>query len=107
NHMGTATLALVACAHGVPMYSLTHTLKIAPYDRPEDVREENDPAEIWPDPPAGITIRNPAFDRTPADRITVITERGTLTDDLRTTVVAEHRAAWRALGFDRTDAVSS
>jgi translation initiation factor 2B subunit (eIF-2B alpha/beta/delta family) len=107
NHMGTATLALVARAHGVPMYSLTHTLKVAPYDRPEDLGEENDPAEIWADPPAGIAIRNPAFDRTPAERITVITERGVLTDDLRAAVVAEHRAAWRALGLDRADAVSS
>lgn len=107
NHMGTATLALIAREHGIPMYSLTHTLKVAPYDRPEDLREENDPAEIWPDPPAGITIRNPAFDRTPAAQITVITERGTLTDDLRANVVAEHRAAWQALGLDRADAVSS
>jgi translation initiation factor 2B subunit (eIF-2B alpha/beta/delta family) len=107
NHMGTATLALIARSCGVPLYSLTHTLKIAPDDRPEDLREENDPAEIWPHPPAGITIRNPAFDRTPAAQVTIITERGVLTDDLRATVVAEHRAAWRALGLDRTDAVSS
>ena len=107
NHMGTATLARIACEHGVPMYSLTHTLKIAPYDRPEDLREENDPAEIWADPPVGITIRNPAFDRTPAAQITIITERGLLTDDLRASIVAEHRAAWQALGLDRGDAVSS
>jgi translation initiation factor 2B subunit (eIF-2B alpha/beta/delta family) len=101
NHMGTATLALLAKEHGVPVYALTHTLKVAPYDRPEDMREENDPAEIWADPPPGITIRNPAFDRTPADRIQVITERGILTDALRAAIVAEHRAAWEAVGLER------
>jgi translation initiation factor 2B subunit (eIF-2B alpha/beta/delta family) len=100
NHMGTATLALIAREHGIPMYSLTHTLKVAPYDRPEDLREENDPAEIWPDPPAGIAIRNPAFDRTPHSQITVITERGMLTDALRADVVAQHRAAWEILGLE-------
>lgn len=99
NHMGTATLALLARAHGKPMYALTHSLKVAPYDRPEEMHEENDPAEVWADPPAGITVRNPAFDRTPADQITVITERGILTEALRTTIVAEHRAAWRICGL--------
>jgi ribose 1,5-bisphosphate isomerase len=107
NHMGTATLALIARQHNVPIYSLTHTLKIAPYDRPQDLREENDPAEIWPHPPPGIAIRNPAFDRTPADQITVITECGMLTADLRERVIAEHRAAWEVFGLDRADAVSS
>lgn len=99
NHMGTATVALLAHEHHVPMYSLTHTLKIAPYDRPEDMTEENDPAEVWADPPPGITARNPAFDRTPPDRITVITEHGVLTDTLRARIVASHRAVWNALGL--------
>jgi ribose 1,5-bisphosphate isomerase len=99
NHIGTATLALLAEEAGVPMYALTHTLKTAPYDRPEDMREENDPAEVWADPPVGITVLNPAFDRTPAARIRIITERGILSDALRSKVVAEHRAAWEALGL--------
>lgn len=99
NHMGTATLSLLARAYGKPVYSLTHTLKIAPYDRPEDMREENDPAEIWANPPPGITVRNPVFDRTPAAQVTVITERGILTAELRAAVVAEHRAAWRICGL--------
>lgn len=101
NHIGTATLALLAREVGIPVYALTHTLKIAPYDRPEDMREENDPAEVWADPPPGITVRNPAFDRTSAERIRVITERGILTDALRAAMVAEHRAAWEAVGLGR------
>jgi ribose 1,5-bisphosphate isomerase len=100
NHMGTATLALLAKEHGVPVYALTHTLKVAPYDRPEDMIEENDPAEVWVDPPPGIIVRNLAFDRTPADHIQIITERGILTDALRATVVAEHRAAWEKVGLE-------
>ncbi len=99
NHMGTATLALLAREYGKPMYSLTHTLKIAPYDRSTDMDEANDPGEVWADPPPGIVVRNPAFDRTPASHITVLTERGILTDTLRATLVAEHRAAWEALGL--------
>lgn len=103
NHIGTATLALLAKEAGVPMYALTHTLKIAPYDRPEDMPEdmpeENDPVEVWAEPPPGITVRNPAFDRTPAVRIRVITERGILSDALREEVVMTHRAAWEALGL--------
>lgn len=46
NHMGTATLALLAREYGKPMYALTHTLKIAPYDRPTDMDEANDPGEV-------------------------------------------------------------
>jgi len=99
NHMGTATLALLAKEHGIPVYSLTHTLKVAPYDRPEDTDEENDPAEVWADPPPGVTLRNPAFDRTPAERIQIITERSIPADALRAAVVAEHRAAWQAVGL--------
>jgi ribose 1,5-bisphosphate isomerase len=99
NHIGTATLALLAAETGVPMYSLTHTLKIAPYDRREDMEEENDTAEVWTDPPPGIAVMNPAFDRTPAARIRVITERGILNDALREEVVAAHRAAWERAGL--------
>lgn len=99
NHMGTATLALLAKEHSIPVYALTHTLKVAPYDRPEDMDEENDPAEIWTDPPPGITVRNLAFDRTPAEHIQIITERGILTDTLRATIVAEHRRAWEQVGL--------
>ena len=94
NHMGTATLALLAREYGTPIYSLTHTIKIAPADRPSDMDEENDPSEIWANPPTGIAVRNSAFDRTPAHQITVLTERGILTDALRATLVASHRAAW-------------
>ncbi len=99
NHMGTATLALLAREYGTPIYSLTHTIKVAPYDRPTDMDEENDPGEVWANPPSGITVRNPAFDRTPADQITILTERGILTDALRATLVAAHRTAWETLGL--------
>jgi ribose 1,5-bisphosphate isomerase len=100
NHMGTATLALLAKEHGIPVYALTHTLKIAPYDQPEDMIEANDPAEVWADPPPGIIVRNLAFDRTPTEHIQTITERGILTDALRATVVAEHRAAWEKVELE-------
>ncbi len=99
NHIGTATLALLAREAGIPCYSLAHTLKIAPYNRPEDMNEENDPAEVWAVPPAGITVRNRTFDRTPPEQIRIVTEHGILDDALRAQVVMAHRAAWERLGF--------
>jgi len=99
NHMGTATLALLAEAHHIPMISVAHSLKVAPYHRPEDTSEENDPAEVWRDPPSGVTLSNPAFDQTPPACVTLITERGVLTDSLCAEVVAAHREAWIACGL--------
>lgn len=99
NHMGTATLALVAHLHHIPMYSLTHTLKIAPYDRSEDVREENDPAEVWAHPPLGVIVRNVTFDRTPADHVRIITEQGMMNAEQIAVAVAKHRAAWETVGL--------
>ncbi len=99
NHMGTATLAMLAEAQHIPVLSVAHSLKVAPYHRPEDTREENDPAEIWRDPPPGITVRNASFDRTSPERVTIITERGVLTDALRAEIVAAHQAAWVACGL--------
>lgn len=99
NHIGTATLALLAEVQHIPVISLTHTLKIAPHHCPEDMQEENDPAELWSAPPPGVTVRNLTFDRTPSERVTIITERGVLTDTLRAAVVSAHRAAWAACGL--------
>ncbi len=99
NHMGTATLAALAQIQHIPVYSLTHSLKIAPYDRPDDVQEENDPAEVWANPPEGVTVRNMTFDCTPATQITIITERGTANAGKIAAASARHRAAWQQVGL--------
>ncbi len=99
NHMGTATLAFLAEAHHIPVLSVSHSLKIAPFHRLADIDEVNDPAEIWRDPPPGVTVRNASFDCTPPERVTIITERGVLTDALRAEIVAVHQEAWAMCGL--------
>ncbi|MCA8962217.1 MAG: S-methyl-5-thioribose-1-phosphate isomerase [Planctomycetes bacterium] len=86
NKIGTYGVACLAARHGVPFYiaapSTTFDLGIAGGD--EIPIEERDPHEVWrvageSGPPAGVKIRNPAFDVTPAELIAGwITEHGIL-----------------------------
>jgi translation initiation factor 2B subunit (eIF-2B alpha/beta/delta family) len=81
NKVGSYPLALAAHAAGVPVYVLCETLKFAPAGWPL-VLEEMDPAELLPEPVAGLTVRNVYFDRTPAEYVTaIVTEQGTLQPD--------------------------
>lgn len=78
NKIGSYPLALAARAAGVPVYALCETLKVAPEDWPLTL-EEMDPAELLPQPVAGIHVRNVYFDRTPAEYVTaIITEQGAM-----------------------------
>lgn len=78
NKVGSYPLALAAHAAGVPVFVLCETLKIAPSGWPL-ILEEMDPAELLPEPVAGLTARNVYFDHTPADSISaIVTEQGTL-----------------------------
>jgi methylthioribose-1-phosphate isomerase len=83
NKIGTYTLSVLAKEHGVPFYVAAPTSTFDPLSRREDVRIEMREADevavingrrIAPE---GITILNPAFDRTPPENVTgIITERG-------------------------------
>jgi ribose 1,5-bisphosphate isomerase len=89
NKVGTYPLALAAQAHRVPVYVLCETMKIAAPDFPL-VLEEMSPAELLPDPPAGVTVRNPYFDHTPAALVThIVTERGILSPAELTRIAGE------------------
>lgn len=78
NKVGSYPLALMAHEAGKPVYVVCETLKIAAPDFPLTL-EEMDPAEVLPEPVAGVTARNPYFDVTPAPLITAyITENGVL-----------------------------
>jgi translation initiation factor 2B subunit (eIF-2B alpha/beta/delta family) len=81
NKAGTALLAWAAHGHGVPLYVLCETLKIATYTWQGDLTqlEEKEAGEVWNHPAGGITIHNFYFDHTPARLVTkLITERGIL-----------------------------
>ncbi|WIG57309.1 MAG: hypothetical protein OJF49_000053 [Ktedonobacterales bacterium] len=89
NKVGTYPLALMAHQAHVPIYVLCETVKIAAPDFPL-VYEEMPPEELLPQPIAGITPRNPYFDRTPPELITaIIAETGVLSDAKRTRLATE------------------
>jgi translation initiation factor 2B subunit (eIF-2B alpha/beta/delta family) len=81
NKAGTALLAWAAQGHGVPLYVLCETLKIATHAWQGDLAqlEEKEAEEVWEHAAEGIAIRNFYFDHTPAHLVTkLITERGIL-----------------------------
>ena len=86
NKIGTYTVAVLAKAHGVPFYvaAPVSTIDIAcPSGQsiPIEERSANEVVETFGKriAPAGVTVRHPAFDVTPAHLITaIITDRGVL-----------------------------
>jgi translation initiation factor 2B subunit (eIF-2B alpha/beta/delta family) len=100
NKAGTALLAWAARGHGVPLYVLCETLKIATYRWTGDLTqlEEKEAGEVWEHPVQGIAIHNFYFDHTPARLVTkLITEQGILSkQDIRQTALDLRRMAKRA-----------
>jgi methylthioribose-1-phosphate isomerase len=86
NKIGTYTLAVLAQRHGLPFYVAAplSTFDASLKDGSQIPIEERASAEVtgyggkrWA--PEGVSVRNPAFDVTPAELITaIITERGVL-----------------------------
>ncbi len=79
NKIGTAMFAEFAHLYQIPFYSCTNSWKFDPLtvggkDEPIEMR---DTKEVWENPPANVTLINPAFELTPADRLSgIITELG-------------------------------
>ena len=79
NKVGTQALASFALEQNIPAYSCTNSWKFDPqtFNGEEEEIDQRDPNEVWDNPPAGITIRNPAFDVIYPDQVTgVISEIG-------------------------------
>lgn len=84
NKIGTYTVAVLCRAHGVPFYvaAPTTTIDLGTESGETIPIEEREPAEVTevlgtPVAPAGVRVRNPAFDVTPAHLVAaIITERG-------------------------------
>lgn len=90
NKAGTALVAWAARGHSVPLYVLSETLKISSRSESGGLAslEEKEPEEVLEHPPAGVTVRNFYFDRTPASLVSaIITEQGAL-DSLRIQCIA-------------------
>lgn len=84
NKIGTLGLAILAKHFGIPFYvaAPSSTIDLRTKDRTDIPIEERDPDEVTGfagvrTAPAGVKVRNPAFDVTPHDLISgIITERG-------------------------------
>ena len=100
NKAGTTLLAWAARGHGVPLYVLCETLKIATYTWTGDLAqlEEKEAEEVWEKPVQDITIHNFYFDHTPARLVTkLVTEQGILSkQDIRQTASNLRRLSKRA-----------
>ncbi len=63
NKIGSDFMAKAACINKVPVYVCTDSWKYDPVTEHRREKIENrNPAEIWPKAPAGIKVRNPAFE---------------------------------------------
>jgi len=79
NRVGTSALALTAHAAGVPIYGLCGSEKFLPPDYRPPPQPSGPGAEIWPEAPLGLAMRNEYYDRTPLrDLAGVVTEQGVL-----------------------------
>ncbi len=79
NKIGTYGVAVLAHAHGIPMYvaAPTSTVDLSLPNGECIEIEQRDPSEVMSWIPEGVDIWNPAFDVTPASLIdSIVTERG-------------------------------
>jgi ribose 1,5-bisphosphate isomerase len=79
NKIGTEALAEFALQKGIPVFSVTNSWKFDPKTLSgfEEEIEQRDTKEVWENPPAGVTVNNPAFEIIPPDIVTgIITELG-------------------------------
>jgi translation initiation factor 2B subunit (eIF-2B alpha/beta/delta family) len=80
NKSGTRMLAAAAAQQGVPVYvAATRDKFVGHAVGARLVIREGAPAEIWETPPPGVDVRNPYFESTPLDVVTmVISDAGLL-----------------------------
>ncbi len=81
NKIGSGWIARLAHDLNVPAFSCTNSWKFAPETLKgvEEKIEQRSPDEVWENPPANVTILNPAFEIVQPDHVTgVICELGVI-----------------------------
>jgi len=84
NKVGSEMFAIVAEKYGIPIYVYTDAWKFDPqsiYGVEEEI-EKRGAKEIWKNPPKGVKIENPAFEKIDPDLISgIVSELGVLRHD--------------------------
>ena len=96
NKSGTRMLAAAAAQQGIPLYLVaTRDKFVSDPVAARIVVREGAPAELWEEPPTGVTVRNPYFEPTPLDlAASVITDIGVLGAAMVPDVCNEPQDAW-------------
>jgi translation initiation factor 2B subunit (eIF-2B alpha/beta/delta family) len=83
NKLGTTSLALLSRDAGIPCYAIADRQKWLPAGvSPTDPARREPEEEVWPAPPAGVTVWNAYFECTPLRMLSgVLGEDGLLTAD--------------------------
>jgi methylthioribose-1-phosphate isomerase len=103
NKIGTYGVAVLASAHGIPMYVAApfSTIDLSIRSGADIPIEERNPVEVTEGlgrrtAPEGVRVYNPAFDVTPAALVTaIITERGIARPPYIESLTALAREAWQ------------
>jgi hypothetical protein len=84
NKAGTGALAAAAFHLGIPVYVLSGRDKFLPPGLVPFTQLRSGPSpEVWDQPPAGVTVRNPYFERISTSVVTAfVTDIGLLTPDM-------------------------
>lgn len=97
NKIGTRLLGMACARAGTPLYAAADRFKIS--SATTLPLESKPPAEVWPDAPPGVTVRNIYFDRTEADLVSgIATDAGLLGAKAVAPLAREHGvwADWEA-----------
>lgn len=105
NKTGSRLLALAAHERNVPFIVLSDTLKLSPWTPetiPPEAWEYGDRADVWPDAPEGMRLRNATFELVPAQFITrYVTEDGIRRPDQVAALARSGEKLWAILDEEK------
>ena len=81
NKTGSLAIALAGKHYDVPVHVLCTTKKFLPAKAGEVIIEEHEPAEVWGEPPSGVTVRNRYYEHVPFNLVSLMTEEGHMAEE--------------------------
>ncbi len=105
NKTGSRLLALAARERNIPFVVLADTLKLCPWipeTVPAEAWEHGSAADVWPEAPEGVRVRNTPFELVPAEYITrYVTEDGIRRPDQVAALARSGEKLWAALAQEQ------